>query len=288
MSIEASSDVSGVEVHPFVCVNCGHPAAALYERVGQEVRLHHCQRCSRVIDHYIEFEILLVFIDLQLLREGVYRHILHNRFASEPETLRSEASRFLLLCLLLDTYSRWLLGARRCDAGSSDAASRRWLPMPRAEEAEWPLLVASALEMIVYLLVVTVSALLLRPAGGALQQQCKPKSGKELARPSADTGCQLPRASASDVAVSLAVSSFGKLLVLVTIVWGGSRQHQMGSVIAALVAISNVLGVKVALRDDGWYCSAAAVAAGCLARAATTELLSAALPLSSCGGAASG
>lgn len=37
----------------------------------QEIRLRRCKRCGHTVDPYVEFEILLVFMDLQLFREGV-------------------------------------------------------------------------------------------------------------------------------------------------------------------------------------------------------------------------
>merc|ERR1719410_514687 len=97
-------------VPPFICVHCCCPAPDLFQRVGRhqgEFRLRRCSQCRAVVDHYIEFEILLVLIDLQLFREEVYRHVLHNRFAERPHALRYEAVRFLLVCLMLDTYCRW-------------------------------------------------------------------------------------------------------------------------------------------------------------------------------------
>lgn len=85
------------------CVHCGLPEAKLFQEIGQDIRLNHCS-CGHVVDHYIEFEILLVFIDMQLLRPEVYRHLLFNRYSKD--VLRIEAARFLLLCLLLDSYAR--------------------------------------------------------------------------------------------------------------------------------------------------------------------------------------
>jgi len=90
----------------FVCVHCGRPCSQLYQRVGQEFRMQQCAGCGGVVDRYIECDMFLVLIDLHLFREGVYRHILCNRFAADPGTLRWGALRLLLLCLLLDTHAR--------------------------------------------------------------------------------------------------------------------------------------------------------------------------------------
>lgn len=54
---------------------------SLYVEYSEEsLRLVRCQHCGRVADKYIEFELLLVLIDIILHRKSAYRHLMINRY----------------------------------------------------------------------------------------------------------------------------------------------------------------------------------------------------------------
>lgn len=261
----------------YVCVHCGSPAGDLYQQVGQEIRLLQCKACGQNVDHYIEFEILLVLIDLQLFREAVYRHILQNRFAGEPQKLRREAWRFLLLCFALDARVRWLLRQGPGSAPVPSSALPGALPEAAPEAAAptaaipglalwshwlqrgdpWPMLAWSALEAAAYLLVVSSVASLY------------------LVTSRHRYGARWPLAFQGEVLVALSVSSFGKLYALVAMIWGGDGRQHVQLAVAAFVAASNAVGVKAALGEARWGPAIAAVASGVAAR----SLLAAAAPV---------
>lgn len=73
-----------IDKHPngkFICVNCGYFGyKSLYDNFGHDVGLIHCKQCSNIIDKYIEYDSLLIIIDLLLHRQSVYRHLIFNRF----------------------------------------------------------------------------------------------------------------------------------------------------------------------------------------------------------------
>ena len=76
----------------YVCVECGHPSAALYEKKGisessRVIALNFCEKCGSIIDPYIEFDMLLIFIDLVLHRTQVWRHLLVNRWPHDSSQL---------------------------------------------------------------------------------------------------------------------------------------------------------------------------------------------------------
>lgn len=79
-----------------VCVQCGKPAESIYKEYSAgNIRLSRCvsailflssphrvsgqQYCGNIVDKYIEYETLLIFIDMVLHRLEVYRHVLFNR-----------------------------------------------------------------------------------------------------------------------------------------------------------------------------------------------------------------
>lgn len=63
----------------FRCIHCLEECPSLYRRVGEtDIKLAVCSHCNRVVDHYCEREVFLVVLDLVLLRQYAYRHVLYN------------------------------------------------------------------------------------------------------------------------------------------------------------------------------------------------------------------
>src|SRR5687768_9164324 len=65
----------------YYCINCLTPTGSLYRIYNSptSVKLIQCTKCHDDVDDYIERDWLLVVIDLILLREEAYRHVLCNR-----------------------------------------------------------------------------------------------------------------------------------------------------------------------------------------------------------------
>lgn len=60
---------------------CGENIKALYiEYSENNLRLTRCPKCGHVTDKYIEYELLLVLIDIILHRIPAFRHLLFNRY----------------------------------------------------------------------------------------------------------------------------------------------------------------------------------------------------------------
>lgn len=57
--------------------------------------------CGRVLDKYCEYDLIVVFIDLVLLKSSAYRHMLLNT----PKL--THVWRLALIMFLLDVYVRW-------------------------------------------------------------------------------------------------------------------------------------------------------------------------------------
>ena len=65
----------------FICIECSAPIDSLYvEFTGLgNIRLTRCPACGDVADKYIEYELVLVLVDIILHRRQAYRHLLKNR-----------------------------------------------------------------------------------------------------------------------------------------------------------------------------------------------------------------
>ena len=67
----------------YICIHCGSSISALYERYGGgHIRLSLCQYCNNVADKYVEYDNVLLFIDLILIKPCAYRHTIYNVFLS--------------------------------------------------------------------------------------------------------------------------------------------------------------------------------------------------------------
>ncbi|XP_044258732.1 protein ARV1 [Tribolium madens] len=63
----------------YICVNCGTPIKSLYKKYSATVlKLRECEFCHNVADKYLEYDIVIIAIDLVLLQRTAYRHILFN------------------------------------------------------------------------------------------------------------------------------------------------------------------------------------------------------------------
>ncbi|XP_076235552.1 ACAT-related protein required for viability 1 [Calliopsis andreniformis] len=61
------------------CVNCGVEVEELYTRYCPNVlKLLKCDKCDHLADKYIEYDPVIILVDLILLEKRSYRHLLYN------------------------------------------------------------------------------------------------------------------------------------------------------------------------------------------------------------------
>lgn len=70
-----------METQQFVCIHCGSYLPSLYEKYGSShIRLSVCHHCNNIADKYIEYDNVLLFLDLILIKPNAYRHTIYNVF----------------------------------------------------------------------------------------------------------------------------------------------------------------------------------------------------------------
>lgn len=71
-----------------ICIECSYPVSHLYSAYsraddrsqGKGVRLTQCPRCQRFADKYVEYDFVVLFIDLVLIKPQVsITHVLQGR-----------------------------------------------------------------------------------------------------------------------------------------------------------------------------------------------------------------
>lgn len=227
-----------------VCVKCAAAVPDLFTCVGKDIRLRHCDSCGRVVDHYIEYDLLLVCIDLQLYREAVYLHILFNRFAGTKNRLKREAWRFLLVCVLLDSHENYVQSRSGRLHFALFGAGERFQLQDLGQQVWQPVALAFA-ELGTYLLVTSfVTRFLASRVGGSRRTS-----------------------SHLDIVIAISVSSYCKLYMLLAMLWArGHHYDQVQVCVVALVLAANVMGIKASLLDQTWTVAITAVVIGAVAR----------------------
>ncbi|KAJ5753545.1 uncharacterized protein N7511_007698 [Penicillium nucicola] len=98
-----------------ICIECSYPVSHLYSAYsraddrsqGKGVRLTQCPRCQRFADKYVEYDFVVLFIDLVLIKPQVYRHLLFNRLGRDDNQYDRSIIRLGVLLLLFDVYLTW-------------------------------------------------------------------------------------------------------------------------------------------------------------------------------------
>ncbi|CAM9291140.1 unnamed protein product [Ectocarpus sp. 4 AP-2014] len=92
---------------PFVCVECGRPVALLFREYNKgNIRLGRCSYCLSVADKYIEWEFVLIAIDLALHRVQAYRHLLFNMRPFSTHSFRGRLWQLGVGMAALDAHLR--------------------------------------------------------------------------------------------------------------------------------------------------------------------------------------
>lgn len=76
-----------------ICIECTNPnIKSLYSKYKSDyIRLTICPRCGKIADKYIEFDNVILFIDLLLLKKQACRHLAYN--ITETELLKDPLTR---------------------------------------------------------------------------------------------------------------------------------------------------------------------------------------------------
>lgn len=67
----------------YVCIQCGEAVQTLYMEYSENnFRLTRCKKCGQVADKYVEYELMLVLIDIIMHRRPAFCHLMYNRYSS--------------------------------------------------------------------------------------------------------------------------------------------------------------------------------------------------------------
>ncbi|XP_055384294.1 protein ARV1 [Condylostylus longicornis] len=84
----------------YACINCKNPVHHLYQKYPNLTKLAKCDKCHEIVDKYIEFHHLIALVDVILLSNKAYRHIIYNA------EFKMHWKLYLIL-LLLESFALW-------------------------------------------------------------------------------------------------------------------------------------------------------------------------------------
>ncbi|CCG25541.1 Arv1 protein [Candida orthopsilosis Co 90-125] len=98
-----------------ICIECGHRnIPSLYSKYKSEyVKLTVCESCNKICDKYIEYDTVILFLDILLLKKPAYRHLAYN--LTEWQIISHSSwglkyqnlIRLITLIILFDVYLTW-------------------------------------------------------------------------------------------------------------------------------------------------------------------------------------
>ncbi|KAG4051816.1 hypothetical protein PC123_g13008 [Phytophthora cactorum] len=216
-----------------VCVECGASVVELVRDYGKgNLRLAICSACNSVADKYVEYETILLFLEVLLLKPQVYRHVLCNLPA--PVSTRTTLKLFVILVMLDMNVKAYLVDR---DAGVTFRSESMYrtpeIATSGARIGQFSLhLVCLALVENVVYFVSVFTAIWMDPF--------RRKWREKLLEDGVD-------AAWTRYASAMCISSFGKLFALLTVIW--EFHWSFIHVIGALVVVSNVLALQLLLGE---------------------------------------
>jgi len=227
-SNSSSSSSSSSSSRSCCCVECGNAVHSTYRDYGKgNIRLTICRNCNYTVDKYVEFQAVLIMIDLMLHKPQAYRHILYNR---QPSLQKQQVLKMFIILVLLDMNMKAYL-AERDEGGvyfSEDSIYKTTKFSPfRISQLSLHFLLLAWLENMVYML--TLLACIRFDIFS-----CGWKSSL--------------KAGVTKFLGAMCISSFGKFFIMLTVIW--EYNWSVIHVIGAIVVSSNYLALKLFVNDD--------------------------------------
>ncbi|KAK1943809.1 Protein arv1 [Phytophthora citrophthora] len=225
-----------------VCVECGASVPELVRDYGKgNLRLAICGVCNSVADKYVEYETILLFLEVLLLKPQVYRHVLCNLPA--PVSARTTLKLFVILVMLDMNVKAYLVDR---DVGVTFRSESMYRMQESLQAATSGLRIGQfSLHLVCLALVENVAYFLSIFATIWSDLFRRGWRGKLLANEeSVENGV---RAAWTRYASAMCISSFGKLFALLTVIW--EFHWSFIHVIGALVVVSNVLALQLLLGE---------------------------------------
>ncbi|KAJ8658243.1 hypothetical protein O0I10_005925 [Lichtheimia ornata] len=202
------------------CVECGASVRNLYTQYSKDnIRLTSCNQCNEFADKYIEHDFVIIFIDMLLHKPQVYRHLLFNRISQAGNRIEPHVTRFAILLILFEVYMKWF----RLETYHADYETT-FVQHPLHYQYMY-ILTLCIIEFVAFHCCVRLAIRLY-----LIYQQ--PSSPKQIRY--------------NYVSMALIISSFGKMLLILMVIWD-YKQLEYSWLVSLIVLASNAEALSVYL-----------------------------------------
>ncbi|KAH8553867.1 Arv1-like family-domain-containing protein [Umbelopsis sp. PMI_123] len=202
-----------------ICVECDAPVATLYTEYSKgNIRLTSCEKCNHFADKYIEYDFVIIFIDMLLHKPQVYRHLLFNRITyTDEKSIEPNIMKLAVLLILFEVYIKWFR-LEKYYTGSDST----FMEQPLFYQYLYILLLC-IIEFVAFHLGVHIAVRWL--FRGRNSQSIRPNF----------------------ITMALIVSSFGKMLLILMVIWD-YKQLEYSWLVSIIVLTSNIEALSVFLH----------------------------------------
>lgn len=205
-----------------ICVECGQPVNNVHHRVhGAEETLTRCEYCKKVADKYVEYELVIIFLDLVLHKPQAYRHVIFNRMEYSDAWLSFRDVQLAFFIIVLEAYHQTQSQHQGGWADLSPAKSwKGYTPTLEWWKEFGLLMVLSSIQLLLLCLasIVTARALFAR---------------------------KFPIVKYNYLAKSIILSHFGRCFFALVMVWDYDNPRLLSVVVDLFVLTSNMVAVHV-------------------------------------------
>lgn len=223
-----------------VCVECGASVPELVRDYGKgNLRLSICTECNSVADKYVEYETILLFLEVLLLKPQVYRHVLYN--LPQPVAFRTTLKLFVILVMLDMNVKAYLVDR---DAGVTFQSESMYRSAEALQSSTSGLRIGQ-FSLHLVCLALLENAVYFATVFTVIWMDPLRRGWRNKLVASGETGV---KPALVKYWSAMCISSFGKLFALLTVIW--EYHWSFIHVIGGLVVVSNVLALQLML-DEG-------------------------------------
>ena len=186
----------------YVCRECGVRVNRIYIAYGYaNIRLIKCLNCQNFVDKYVEYDPVTIFLDIILVKKQAYRHWILNGTTYSEFGLNSNLIKLGLLLNLFEVYMKWIIDDELLADGN---VLLRYLQV----------LASCVAEFIVFHLVIRILCTMI----------IRFIPNKKLPTESGTLEIGFSKSAwtskeANILMMSLIMSAFGKMLLIILVVW---------------------------------------------------------------------
>jgi len=210
-----------------ICIECGRPVNDVYKEFGKSgsgnIRLTRCNHpnCQQIADKYVEYDFIIVFLDLFLHKAQAYRHLLFNRQRYRDFGIPIQYLKVLVVYIFFESYVKWLRVKEYCEYTQPKSAFYYYdwqddVPYDRY----WFIFITAIAEFSVFILAIILSVRLIYQS-------------------------RYPIIKYNYLVMSIILSSFGKGFLVLMMIW--DYPFSFSAILNVFVLSSNIVAIKVFL-----------------------------------------